>query len=142
MQRKNKQKMDTISKVNIKERQKTRNVGWIEIERYVIKIANSIKRSGKKYSSIYGIPRGGLIPAVLLSHKLNLPLADELKNDKKMLIVDDISDSGKTLEKIKAKNNKNDIATIFVRRGSTVMPRFYGKKIGKEWLIFPWEEKA
>ncbi len=132
--------MESISRVRRKEEQKVRPVSWIEIERHIKKIANKIKRSGKKYKFIYGVPRGGLIPAVLLSHKLDIPLCDSIKDHKSTLVVDDISDSGKTLGRIIEKNGKIDIATIFVRKGSSVMPKFYAAKVHKEWIGFPWEE--
>jgi hypoxanthine phosphoribosyltransferase len=52
------------------------------------------------WNLIYGIPRGGLIPATYLSYKLNIPLIvtpiNNLKEDEFLLIVDDILDSGKT----------------------------------------------
>jgi len=45
------------------------------------------------------IPQRGLSIADVLSHSLELPLLDEPKNNS--LIVDDIYDTGYTLEKIK-----------------------------------------
>ena len=57
---------------------------------------------------ITGVPRGGLIPAVLMSHKFNIPFigleaAKTLPGDlkKQILVVDDIADSGNTLAQIK-----------------------------------------
>ena len=50
-------------------------------------------------SGIYGIPRGGLCLAVALSHKLNIELLKEPRNN--ILIVDDIYDSGETLHRYK-----------------------------------------
>ena len=44
---------------------------------------------------VYGIPRGGLIVAVLVSHKLGIPLITSLRDmyGKKFLVVDDIVDT-------------------------------------------------
>ena len=46
---------------------------WMYVDRLTDIIASQIKLNFKNVDSIYGIPRGGLIPAVMLSHKLGLP---------------------------------------------------------------------
>lgn len=70
---------------------------WQEFDRDIEKIAEWAR--DKNFKSIYGIPRGGLVVAVVLSHRLDLPIntnAEEI--DQKTLITDNISDSGGTLE--------------------------------------------
>ena len=63
----------------------------------VHKLLPELKSRG--YKNIYAIPRGGLIFAVLLSHRLNIPITHELKET--TLVVDDICDTGETLKLIK-----------------------------------------
>ena len=70
---------------------------WKDFDECVLSISNQCKT--KLLEGVYGFPRGGLCLAVALSHSLELPLLDEPKNNS--LIVDDIYDSGYTLEKIK-----------------------------------------
>ena len=50
---------------------------------------------------VHGLKRGGLIPAVLISHTLDLEYIDTPQHYEPMdcLIVDDICDSGETLKK-------------------------------------------
>lgn len=94
---------------------------------------------------VTGVPRGGLIPAVLISHKFNIPfigleaaktLPGELK--KKILVVDDIADSGNTLEQIRRHNFKT--ATLARRYSSKYTPDLSGTEIRDDhWLVFPWE---
>jgi len=62
-------------------------------------ILDKIYRSKKQYKSIYAIPRGGLIPGVYLSHKLGLPLYTDGVRSMNTLVVDDILDTGNTLER-------------------------------------------
>ena len=69
---------------------------WEEVDSLTDNIASQIRLEFKNVDSIYGIPRGGLIPAVILSHKLGLPYSDKLTLTS--LIVDDISDTGETLK--------------------------------------------
>ena len=75
---------------------------WSEIERLVEVLSFKIQSYyGEDINSIYGCPRGGLIPAVMLSHKLGLPLIiDESKITEWTLIVDDICDTGETFRKM------------------------------------------
>jgi len=59
-----------------------------------------------KLDFVYGIPRGGLIPATILSYKFNIPVLNYISQniitepEKKLIcVIDDILDSGKTLDK-------------------------------------------
>lgn len=86
---------------------------WQEFDGDIKKI--SAWARGQNFDSVYGIPRGGLVTAVLLSHRLNLPLKLKIEElNGKTLIVDDISDSGKTLEKFGTQLSfKPVVATLF-----------------------------
>ena len=44
---------------------------WDDVETSIERIVNEINEKELPIDSIYGIPRGGLIPAVILSHKLD-----------------------------------------------------------------------
>ena len=109
---------------------------WSEFDKSVEKIA--YKCRFKEFSGIYGVPRGGLCLAVALSHKLNINLISE--PTKNSLIVDDVYETGITL------NNLKDIdgATFFVlfskmktKSWNTV---FISEK--SEWIVFPWENTS
>ena len=75
-------------------------VNWELIEEAVTEIAFHLKDTGKDFKGVYGIPRGGTILAVLLSHKLDLPFIEnpfDCEYDD-FVIVDDIADTGETLK--------------------------------------------
>ncbi len=106
---------------------------WEEFDKSVEYIANQCKFL--EFSGIYGIPRGGLCLAVALSHKLKINLISEpIKNS---LIVDDIYETGTTL------NTFKDIqGVMFFVLFSKIEPTWWNavnisKK--KEWIVFPWE---
>jgi len=112
-------------------------VNWEYIDNATSDLANKIKESGLNIISICGLPRGGLIPAVMLSHKLNIPL---LKNRRdlatgRVLVVDDICDTGTTLKSYA----HLPIATIHTKPTAIIQPTFYYEQVGVEWIVYPWE---
>ena len=130
--------------VEPKKGQEKREISWREIIKAVDVIASKI--NAKHFNSIYPIPRGGLIPAVLLSHRLNLPIIDKSGINSKTLVVDDICDSGETLkvanEFMKYKTGESiTAATLYKRKTSNLELKYYYEEIDKEWLVMPWEVK-
>ena len=114
-----------------------------KIDSIIVELQNvaKIKAEGLQFSGVYGIPRGGLIPATLLSYKLGIPLL--MGPAKNCLIVDDIADSGKTLMHFTMNDtqfNKYFIATIYYAKRSLVKPDFYTKEKDGKWIEFPWEK--
>ncbi|OGY99847.1 MAG: hypothetical protein A2945_02535 [Candidatus Liptonbacteria bacterium RIFCSPLOWO2_01_FULL_52_25] len=95
---------------------------------------------GKKFKSIFGIPRGGLVLAVKLSHLLDIPLVLNREDiTGHTLIVDDIADSGGTLERLKSTFGGHcAIATIYKGENPRVAPDF-SLRVKREWVVFPWE---
>jgi hypoxanthine phosphoribosyltransferase len=97
---------------------------------------------------VTGIPRGGLIPAILISHKFNIPyigleaakaLPGNMK--KQILVIDDIADSGNTLAQIHRHNFIT--ATLAARYSTDYLPTIIGTSINNDnWLVFPWEDSS
>jgi hypoxanthine phosphoribosyltransferase len=141
----------------------TVNISWQQIENEVNKIANTILSKKDNFDVVIGLSRGGLIPGVMLSHKLNLPFMplvwqtrDGSKKDKKLLkqynkettlVIDDLIDSGKTFyEVIKVAPNVK-YAALFDKQLS-LNSEYFSKNLDycgsllyndNRWLIFPWE---
>ncbi len=74
----------------------------------------------------------------------NIP---DLKNKKKVLLLDDISDSGETLEEV-LKTLKSlypevefKTLTIFYKDHTKVMPDIFSKKTDK-WIVFFWDKEG
>lgn len=107
--------------------------------------------------TVVGIANGGTLFADYLAAGLKIPLvlvhpnfmpiptsALDLLEDRKILLVDDISDSGETLrvwrDYLTSKGCSVQIATLFARAGTRVPPDFVGQRIeGDDWLVFWWE---
>ena len=110
-----------------------RFVSWKEFDLCIKKIAFSSNK--KSFNGVYGFPRGGLCLAVALSHYLDIKLLETPQNGS--LIVDDVYETGKTLNKVRdLKDSK-----VFVWF-SKVRPQWWeAVQIvePREWLVFPWE---
>lgn len=112
-----------------------RYVTWNEVEDYVRRVCD--KFSDKKLTGVYGIPRGGLVFATMLSHRLNISLLQA--PCKGCLVVDDISDTGKTL--IHFRECGYLISTMFYKKDSLVEPDYWYANKYNDWIVYPWEDK-
>lgn len=115
---------------------------WQNFNDAVEVIANRVRAAGhlQHLKHIYGVPRGGLVLAVKLSHMLNLPMTDfeTLIAEGDALVVDDISDTGTTMKRM----NKLAActATIHVVPGTICMPDIWVEERAKDaWVVYPWE---
>ncbi|MFH1840224.1 MAG: hypothetical protein ABH849_03685 [Nanoarchaeota archaeon] len=126
---------------------KTENIrwiGWDYFENRVHFLIKQIKEYEKKeniqFTNIYGIPRGGLYLAVRLSYLLKKKLVtskDEIC--KHTLIVDDCTNTGKTLSEYFNDNLKT--VTLVHRIKSEIEPTFYGLTT-EEKVNYFWEGES
>lgn len=122
---------------------KKRYLSWQDVEEAVERLAANITLSEKQITSIIGLPRGGLVPAVMLSHKLNIPFSteDEEVEEGYTLVVDDICDSGITLEEFKDYESVLT-ATLHYKSSACTEPDFWWRLAPEnEWIVYPWESK-
>ena len=142
---------------------------WIQIYDMLLAQAQKIQSAGYKPDIIVGIARGGLVPSRILADLLETrdfaiitieyyvgiaqtkhePVLKQCLHtqltDKKVLLVDDVSDGGRSLQLAKkhleqqcAKEIK--IATIYCKPGTITMPDYFEKETS-HWIVFPWEAK-
>lgn len=140
---------------------------WDYIYELCVQLADQIRRSKYKPDLIVAVARGGWVPGRLLSDllentyvasikvehyvdfyktlekpEITQPLPVDIRG-KKVLIVDDVADSGYSLKLAKeyllkqgAKNAK--IAAIYYKPWSVVTPDFYARETDA-WICFPHE---
>ena len=121
-----------------------RYLNWNDIDRAVNRIVASINSSEVEFQAVGGLPRGGLIPAVILSHRLSIPFiaqANIFNIPGNILIVDDICDSGKTLKRFKLEENIYT-ATLHWKQSAEYQPNYFWEiAYENEWICYPWENK-
>ena len=114
-----------------------RVLSWVEFDQAVQSLVEQL--SSASFAGVYGVPRGGLCLAVALSHGLKRPLLAEPQPD--ALIVDDVYETGRTLEALHARFPKARCA-VWV---SKCPPLWWDSVVvtdSSEWLLFPCENPA
>ena len=138
---------------------------WKEMRRDVNTLCREILLDKFDPDVIVGLSRGGLTPGVMMRHWMEKPFKsikaslrdfpeweDYLprKTDERVLIVDDICDSGETFHKIREhinerKENGVDVrfATLWWNNECNFEPHYYVNEIAKDstktWIHFCWE---
>ena len=118
-----------------------RFIEWRDIDEAIERLAINITNSEIGFDAVNGIPRGGLIPAIMLSHKLGLPYSNFPSLKGNILLVDDICDSGKTLERYKFETHIYTV-TLHYKQSASYEPNFWWRLAPEnEWIVYPWENK-
>lgn len=149
-------------------------VSWNDVQRQVQELVRQMWQDRWVPDYVVGITRGGLTPANLISQYLDVPMetlkvslrnggndcesnlwmqSDAAVDDRNILIVDDINDSGATLNWIRddwgpevdwGRNVR--VAVLYDNESSDSRhtPDYAAENINKaadpQWIVFPWEE--
>jgi hypothetical protein len=142
---------------------------WEQIYQMLLNLADKIRKTNFKPDIIVGVSRGGWAPGRVISDLLENPQIANVKAEfykgvaetkgepiitqpvsmpvkgKKVLIMDDVSDTGRSLLKVQShllEQGATDvkIATIYYKPWSATVPDYDEKKT-ERWIIFPWERK-
>ena len=110
---------------------------WEQVDTLVTILKHKVLDKLPEIDSVTGIARGGLIPAVMLSHKLGVPYTQAVGPN--TLVVDDICDSGVTLKDAPGVYT----ATLHYKSSAISKPNVYASLLLNEnqWLVYPWENE-
>ena len=140
---------------------------WNYIYELCIQVADQVRRSGYNPDLLVAISRGGWVPGRVLSDLLENPNIATIKVEyyvdiyktrskpeitqplpidvrgKKILLVDDIADSGKSLKLVKeylTEQGATDvkICALYYKPWSILTPEFWARKTDA-WICFPHE---
>ena len=142
---------------------------WNQTYRMMLRLAQRINADGFRPDTIVAVERGGLIPARILSDLFENPnlvtlriecyvgahqtkptpilkkQLSECVRGKRVLLVDDIADTGKSLKLAKEHVEESGakevrVATLFRKSWSIMSPDYCAKETSS-WVVFPWDIK-
>ncbi len=147
-----------------------RRVGWPEIERWADTLAAKVREADRTPTTLVGLTRGGWVPARLLSDRLGVKRIVSLRAQhwgvtatrdgkavlseglsgpvakESVLIVDDITDTGESLQLAvehvgKAGPARLETAAFLHIGHARYVPTYYAEEIPRDawvWVVFPW----
>ena len=142
---------------------------WEGMYESLLELARKIRKAGFKPDIVVGVARGGWPVARVMSDLLENPEVANVKAEfylgvaetkkepiitqpvstsvrsKKVLVVDDVADTGKSLALVKEHLKEQGaavirIATIYCKPWSTLKPDWFERQT-ERWIVFPWERK-
>jgi xanthine phosphoribosyltransferase len=141
-------------------------VSWDQFHRDARALAWRLADNGGEWKAIVCITRGGLVPAAIVCRELNIWLietvcvasyhdydaqgqmyvlkgiSEELKADggEGVLIIDDLTDTGKTAAVVRAMLPKAHFAAVYAKpKGRPQVDTFVTEVSQDTWIYFPWD---
>lgn len=141
-------------------------VSWDQFHRDARALAWRLAACDKKFESMVVITRGGLVPAAIICRELGIRMIETvciasyheyseqgelrvlkditpalLENDGEgVLIVDDLTDTGKTAAIVRAMMPKAHFATVYAKpKGRPLVDTFVTEVSQDTWIYFPWD---
>jgi xanthine phosphoribosyltransferase len=144
------------------------HVSWDQIHRDARALAWRLDGKGPEeggtWRAVVAITRGGLVPAMIVARELDVRVIDtisvrsyshqnrsearvikapqsELMGDGSgILVVDDLVDSGKTLELVRKLYPKAHFATVYAKPHGKPQVDSYITEVSQDtWIFFPWD---
>jgi xanthine phosphoribosyltransferase len=145
------------------------HVSWDQIHRDARALAWRLDKQGPgpdgSWRAVVAITRGGMAPAMIVARELDIrtvdtisiksydwqkqadaevlkpPSADVMgKDGEGVLIVDDLVDTGKTLELVRRLYPKAHFATVYAKPQGREMVDSYITEVSQDtWIFFPWD---
>lgn len=136
-------------------------IHWLYVHQAVTKLERHIRKDMPRIVKIVAISRGGMIPAVMLSHALDVRAVEAVQvqsytkgdirgthprvtsewtgdwNWSDVLFVDDIIDTGKTFDFLVAKFPRANYCALISKMEHRAAHAI--KEHPHTWVVFPWE---
>lgn len=138
---------------------------WYQVDKGAAYLSLKVAQDDFHPMAIIGLARGGLVPAVIMSHLLQVKMFPVSYSSKKgngeykeyenrlptfpitwdLLIVDDICDTGYTMREVahtyKESGHNVRTAVLYYKEGSVFLPDFIWQSLPLDanWIEFPWE---
>jgi len=132
------------------------DITWYEVGILCQRLVDRVLTSCSDIKVVAGIKRGGVIPGTIIAHLLGTnfrPVADQYDlmdfDPRKVLLIDDVCDTGETLAKFIVKGGpSNQFHTavllakpwILDKERKHIFVLDYIAEWTEDWVVFPWEK--
>ena len=139
------------------------HVSWDQLHRDSRALAWRLQGQGD-WRAVIAITRGGMAPAMIVARELDIRMVDTISvksydhqtqseprvikfpdmevmgDGEGVLIVDDLVDTGRTLEVVRAHLPKAHVATAYAKPKGRPMVDTYVTEVSQDtWIFFPWD---
>ena len=143
------------------------HISWDQIHRDSRALAWRLEKMGPEggaWKAVVAITRGGMAPAMIIARELDIrtvdtisiksydhqhqseavvlkaPDAEIIGDGDGILIIDDLVDTGKTLEVVRSRYPKAHVATVYAKpKGRPMVDTFITEVSQDTWIFFPWD---
>lgn len=143
------------------------HVSWDQLHRDARALAWRLDGQGPDngaWRAVVAITRGGLVPAMIVARELDIrvvdtisvvsyahqdrtearvsksPQAELMKDGQGILIIDDLVDTGRTLELVKSLYPNAHFGTVYAKPSGKPMVQTYITEVSQDtWIFFPWD---
>lgn len=138
------------------------HVSWDQLHRDARALAWRL--DGTDWRAVVAVTRGGLVPAMIVARELDIrtidtisiksyhkqeqgglkvlksPDAELMGDGEGILVIDDLVDSGRTLELIRQMYPKAHFGTVYAKpQGRPIVQTFVTEVSQDTWIFFPWD---
>lgn len=141
-------------------------VSWDQFHRDARALAWRLADNGQEWRAMVCITRGGLVPAAIICRELNIRMIETVciasyhdydtqgqmkvlkgiapeiaeNGGEGVLIVDDLTDTGKTAAEVRAMLPKAHFAAVYAKpKGRPMVDTFVTEVSQDTWIYFPWD---
>ncbi|WP_134725693.1 xanthine phosphoribosyltransferase [Paracoccus luteus] len=143
------------------------HVSWDQLHRDARALAWRLDGHGPAdgdWKAVVAITRGGMVPAMIVARELDIrtidtisvksyrkgeqgslavlksPDAELMGDGDGVLVVDDLVDSGRTLELVRSMFPRAHLATVYAKPKGKPMVETYVTEVSQDtWIFFPWD---
>ena len=143
------------------------HVSWDQLHRDARALAWRLQGQGPddgQWRMVVAITRGGMAPAMIVARELDIrtvdtisvksynhqaqsepqvikyPNMDHVGDGTGVLVIDDLVDTGKTLEVVRKAMPKAHVATVYAKpKGRPMVETFITEVSQDTWIFFPWD---
>ena len=138
-------------------------ISWEQLHRDAKALSWRLHDLDTDWKGIVAVTRGGLVPAAVIARELGIHMIDTVcitsydwknqgeatilkgveGNGERLLIIDDLVDTGKTATVVRKMLPEAYFATVYAKPAGKPMVDVYITEVSQDtWILFPWDSES